>query len=68
MDNKHTADSKTVIGGTRTIEGIIPHKSVGRLYLAVKVRVFSTQRPPAPYRYKGRLIYALPGGGEYGAY
>lgn len=65
---------KTHTGATLTVEGYIPHIEVftdaGIIHAPVKVtgemrRDRNEKIPmPVPLRRDGRLVYALPGGGE----
>lgn len=58
-------------GGTVTSEGFIPHLPYKDYMLLVKLDiprrllVSEIKRPQPPLRYKGYLVFALPGGGEY---
>ncbi len=55
------------IGGTKTTEGFIPYaKHPSGIECPVKIAVIRPDQLPAPLRdKKWRLIYALPGGGEW---
>lgn len=68
-------------GGTETTEGFIPHhKNSDGIYMPVKIRTVVSSRPhhkgrcvavlgdnryPVPERRDGKLVYVLPGGGNY---
>lgn len=69
--------NKTLTGATETAEGIILHREVfadcGLILAPVKLQLMGghvarsrrdTAEYPIPLRRDGRLVYALPGGGE----
>lgn len=67
-----TSKEKTLLGGTMTTEGIIMHKEHDcGFYMPVKIAVRkggvkAMLQPQQPQRdFKGRLIWALPGGGDF---
>ena len=61
-----------VKGGTKTTEGVIPHKEHDGYVLAVKLdfsgvgdRIDRLKQPLPPLRRNGGYVYALPNGGEW---
>lgn len=57
---------RTKPGGTLTRDGFIPHYlHVSGARYAVKVCWCDSHKLPAPVRRNGRLVYMLPGGGEF---
>jgi hypothetical protein len=64
---------KTCVGFTETCEGPIPHLSIvydnGAFPAPVKIvtGMRGSKNEPVPYRRKGKLVYALPNGGEVAA-
>lgn len=58
----------TTFGGTETTEGFIPHARVvyadGVLSAPIKLDDAGMRVLCAPLRRDGKLVYALPGGGE----
>lgn len=60
-----------LVGATETSDGLIAHRpSPDGSIPACPVKVYpvrSGEQFPEPVRKQGRLIYALPGGGEFAA-
>ena len=63
------SDPKTIQGGVRTTEGIIPHRAHSQGFLMpiriVSMRSGYTNTCPERERSNHRLVYALPGGGRW---
>ncbi len=62
----YTEEAQTLPGATQTTHGVIPHlRHQAGFDMPVKVRAKDCRDVPTPTYYKGALVYAMPGGGEF---